>query len=184
MEAANIDLSKDSEIEIHVQTIYSGKYTFKVHRNGTIHDVKQQVKVRTGIPLEQMTLIFGGKPMNKSSNLSAYNVQTGSTISLVLRSASPDVESLLSSVSATEVHERWAAEARAGDFDEDLHIVDPHSHFELLRQLEQDVVKRSEYFETKREYSISNVNISRFHSPELREYYIRAGHSASLPDQH
>ncbi|KAL8836604.1 MAG: hypothetical protein Q9176_006241 [Flavoplaca citrina] len=49
------------------------------------------------------------------------------------------------------------AEATFPDYDEDLHIVDPQSHFDKLKWLEQDVVGRSEYFRAKREYSLSSA---------------------------
>ncbi|KAI4109265.1 MAG: hypothetical protein LQ345_007073, partial [Seirophora villosa] len=67
------------------------------------------------------------------------------------------------STDAAGIKSRREAQATAGDYngdlydyDEDLYIVDPQSHFGSLKQLEQDVLRRSEYFKTKRSYSVSN----------------------------
>ncbi|KAL8957344.1 MAG: hypothetical protein Q9193_005355 [Seirophora villosa] len=68
------------------------------------------------------------------------------------------------STDAAGIESRREAQATAGDYngdpydyDEDLYIVDPQSHFGSLKQLEQDVLRRSEYFKTKRSYSVSNA---------------------------
>ncbi|KAL8643985.1 MAG: hypothetical protein Q9226_007996 [Calogaya cf. arnoldii] len=49
------------------------------------------------------------------------------------------------------------AQRTSADYDEDLYIIDPQTHFHKLKQLEQDVLQRSEYFRTKREYSLSSI---------------------------
>ncbi|KAL8670633.1 MAG: hypothetical protein Q9168_004844 [Polycauliona sp. 1 TL-2023] len=45
------------------------------------------------------------------------------------------------------------------DYDEDTYIVDPQSHFAMLKQLERDVVLRSEYFRSEREYDFNSTII-------------------------
>ncbi|KAL8782456.1 MAG: hypothetical protein Q9213_005350 [Squamulea squamosa] len=61
---------------------------------------------------------------------------------------------LPSTTDAANSHEYWKRKATEGDFDEDLHIVDPQAHFMFLKRLEQDVVKRSEYFRQNRIYNV------------------------------
>lgn len=46
---------------------------------------------------------------------------------------------------ASQSHEYWETKAREGDFDEDLHIVDPQSHFHLLKKLKRDVIHAFRY---------------------------------------
>ena len=56
---------------------------------------------------------------------------------------------LLSDTCAAESHTAWEAKAKEGDFDVDLHIVDPQSHFRLLEQLEREVMTSSEFCRNK-----------------------------------
>ncbi|KAI4101701.1 MAG: hypothetical protein LQ339_004935 [Xanthoria mediterranea] len=58
---------------------------------------------------------------------------------------------------STSVNAGTNLQATSKNYDEDLYIVDPQAHFDMLRQLERNVLQRSEFFQTKREYSLSSA---------------------------
>ncbi|KAL8730569.1 MAG: hypothetical protein Q9166_004023 [cf. Caloplaca sp. 2 TL-2023] len=167
MEPPNISRSESQEIQIFVKSLLGIRLIIKIDHNATLMELKAKIKDETGIPSHQMKLIFASKPMSDyvgttdtPKTLRAHNIQKGSTVHLVQKflndAFSRELTRLPSSANATTSHQQ-RAEAVAGDFDEDLYIVDPHSHFELLKRLERDVVQRSEYYNNRRVYSVSTI---------------------------
>lgn len=59
--------------------------TLDVESNNTVEDLKEKIKDKEGIPVDQMRLIYGGKDLQNSRQLSDYNLQNESTIHLLLR---------------------------------------------------------------------------------------------------
>lgn len=50
-----------------------------------VADVNAQILDRAGIPLDKQRLIYAGKQLEPGRTLAAYNIQSGSTVHLVLR---------------------------------------------------------------------------------------------------
>ena len=131
----------------------------EVETDETITNVKKKISDREGIPPDRQKLIYSGKILeefpgssHEPRRLHHYNIQREASLHLILRSIEPTDDA-----SATTSPRYWEEMARRYDFDEDLYIVDPQSHFNMLRQLEQDVVQRSEYTRSGGSYSTSSA---------------------------
>ena len=55
------------------------------HPNLTGHALKELVQDKEGVPPDQQRIVFNGKEFEDDISLANYNVQNGSTVSLVLR---------------------------------------------------------------------------------------------------
>jgi hypothetical protein len=123
-----------------------------VNPNDSVDELKRMVQDREGIPPDQQRLIYAGKLLDDSVLLQDYNIQEGATLELVLRlrgyqAPTVPVESISSSRDIAERSiEAWKTKALKGNFDDDIHIVDPQAHYSRLDYLEQDVAESSEYF--------------------------------------
>ena len=94
-----------------------------------------------------------------------YSIAEGATLHLVPRlreshrpqRTPPEV---FDENNAESTFESWQKIAIDDDFDDDLHIVDPHAHYTRLRSLEQKVVKASEWFRCQGNYDIRDDQLS------------------------
>lgn len=72
-------------MQVYVKTMTDQILTLDVNLSDTVLSVKQQLFGLTGIPVDQLRLVFGGKQLEDDRTLQDYNVQKESTLFLVLR---------------------------------------------------------------------------------------------------
>jgi hypothetical protein len=72
-------------LTLHIKTL-TGKTIslYNIAPNATIEELKGVVEKREGIPVPQQRLIYAGKQLENFLTVAAYNIQTESTIHLVL----------------------------------------------------------------------------------------------------
>ncbi|KAL4298417.1 hypothetical protein GQ457_12G024410 [Hibiscus cannabinus] len=82
---------EDSEatIEIKVKTLDSQTYTLRVDKQIPVPVLKEQIASATGVLSEQQRLLCRGKVLNDDQLLSAYHVEDGHTLHLVVRQPVP-----------------------------------------------------------------------------------------------
>ena len=91
MEVTNQQLKDDmplklrNGIQIFVKTLTGTTITLRVKPSDSIEKVKDKIQVREGIPFDVQRLIFAGQELEDGRKISDYNIQRGTTISLVLR---------------------------------------------------------------------------------------------------
>ena len=156
---------------IYIKTPTNRTIELNVESNESMSSVKKKIFDHTEIPPDQQTLVFAMKMLEDGGSLYDYGIGHKRTLQVLHRrrgtgDAKPaepakpttDASTLehhepgdaepaepTTDASANKSQQYWEEKAKTYDFDEDLYMVDPQSHFHMLRQLERDVVQRSEY---------------------------------------
>ncbi|XP_050364892.1 ubiquitin-like domain-containing protein CIP73 [Argentina anserina] len=89
-------------IEIKIKTLDSQTYTLKVDKEMPVPILKEQIASVTGVLSEQQRLICRGKVLKDDQLLSAYHVEDGHTLHLVVRQPIPLSSEGLPDHSATD----------------------------------------------------------------------------------
>ncbi|PIA45619.1 hypothetical protein AQUCO_01600085v1 [Aquilegia coerulea] len=88
---AGVDEAECSEttVEIKIKTLDSQTYTLRVNKRVPVPELKEQIETVTGVGSELQRLICRGKVLKDDQLLSAYHVEDGHTLHLVVRQPIP-----------------------------------------------------------------------------------------------
>lgn len=81
----NMDTCSETTVEIKIKTLDSQTYTLRVDKCVPVPALKEQIATVTGVLSEQQRLICRGKVLKDDQLLSAYHVEDGHTLHLVVR---------------------------------------------------------------------------------------------------
>uniref|UniRef100_A0A6N2K9E7 Ubiquitin-like domain-containing protein n=1 Tax=Salix viminalis TaxID=40686 RepID=A0A6N2K9E7_SALVM len=79
----------ETNIEIKIKTLDSQTYTLRVDKQMPVPALKEQIASVTGVLSEQQRLICRGKVLKDDQLLSAYHVEDGHTLHMVVRQPIP-----------------------------------------------------------------------------------------------
>ena len=161
------DSTHTTNPEMHVTLLihdrrgaYQRSCIIKVDRDATIFELIRRIQPQTmtaGFSSRRTRLFYDGNILQdswvKQDTLNTSNINEKTRMTLVLGHFFRANKLYLS----TSVNAGTNLQATSNNYDEDLYIVDPQAHFDMLRQLERNVLQRSEYYQTKREYSLSSA---------------------------
>lgn len=91
----------EATVEIKIKTLDSQTYTLRVDKCVPVPALKEQIASVTGVVSEQQRLICRGKVLKDDQLLSAYHVEDGHTLHLVVRQPIPSLSEALPDHSAT-----------------------------------------------------------------------------------
>ncbi|KAI4377187.1 hypothetical protein MLD38_014859 [Melastoma candidum] len=98
-----VDEAEGSEgtIEIKIKTLDSRSYSLRVNKQMPVPALKEQIASLTGVLSDQQRLICRGKVLKDDQLLSAYHVEDGHTLHLVVRQPSDGLHNFAASVPST-----------------------------------------------------------------------------------
>ncbi|XP_039122193.1 ubiquitin-like [Dioscorea cayenensis subsp. rotundata] len=70
---------------IYIRTLTGKSIQLQVENSDTILNIKHKIKEKQDIAIEEQRLVFSGKQLEDDWTLADYQIQSGSTIYLVLR---------------------------------------------------------------------------------------------------
>eukprot|EP00636_Phaeomonas_parva_P007226 CAMPEP_0118850674 /NCGR_PEP_ID=MMETSP1163-20130328/427_1 /TAXON_ID=124430 /ORGANISM="Phaeomonas parva, Strain CCMP2877" /LENGTH=77 /DNA_ID=CAMNT_0006782905 /DNA_START=173 /DNA_END=406 /DNA_ORIENTATION=+ len=72
-------------MQITIKTLTGRKQPFNFEPSTHVADVKVALQEKEGIQVEQIRLIYGGRQLADDKTLEEYNIESGSTIHMVLQ---------------------------------------------------------------------------------------------------
>ena len=67
------------------QTVINGHFIVKIDNNGSVLDIKKQIKDKTNYPIECQKLIFDDILLDDLVNVKVYGINTKNNIKLIIK---------------------------------------------------------------------------------------------------
>lgn len=68
-----------------IKTLTGKTCSIEFSQTDTVESVKEKIRQKEGIPVDQQRLVFNGKQLEDGHTLNEYNVKPGETVHLVLK---------------------------------------------------------------------------------------------------